>query len=820
MSAKWQQAKAWDDQVFPTWAWPVKKTLRAFSSVSLAVVLLSLVLVYGVLASVPVGLLARIPTFAIVAMTLMLSLAILTVTPIALLHRSKRLARGPKFAISFLGGAALAVLTTTLWYEFLWPHMRWDPSTGSGFMLFAEFCDKYASITMRRLPAFEMTEPAFYAWWPMRLILMLFVINMVVATVRRIEFNVPNLGVLTVHTGIVILALGSMYYQGMKQEGDVLLLNGEQVGSGGPFQAAFHDREDVALLARLRNSPFGWEQIPLRKLPRYNDYGVPNANPALNRRVLPAPGSEIDSDISVNITGYVSYADLEIGWESRPAPTDVDANPAIDLALLRRAEGGAIDGSFEIVADLRLPAGVPAERIVSIGGVLAIEHVPAGQGARWSALSEAFPGAGQHALVVSTRDAETGAFGDPVTHIVSQTDVIRQGGFELLVEQLAPTPPFPIITPGYEGASSSVAIVRIQSPDGEIAQRYVYHRFPELDQEILANPEGDRPTRRDPRDDIRIHYLDSTLLQIYIRDDGSALMRLTGGLIQDPMTLEPGAVLPFAPEVALQLVGVEEHVAQLEAPVITPEEQRNRDLIGTHGAAAMRVEVADASGWSTSLWIPFERYQGLGSESQRSVTLPNGRVLEMSFTRLVRPLPGFALQLADFEMIPYDYSEVPRDYVSLVRVLRDDGSVKEHVTRLNRPLIVRVPFEWSDHRSAISNALGSAISLIAPNRYKLSQSGWDSEGWQNSVERVRAGLQERPRAAFTILGVGNNPGIHVIAAGGVLMSVGIPWAFYIKPWIMRRRKEKIRQQVLEEQARMQERAAPSQEESQEVGAPA
>ena len=820
MSAKWRQSKAWDDRVFPSWAWPIKWTLRAFSSIWLAVILLSMVLLYGVLASVPVGLLARIPTLLIDGVTLLAMLGVGAVLPLVLLHRSTRLSGGVRFAVTFLGGAALIVLITALWAQIIWPHLKWNPNTGEGFMLFPEFCSNYASITLRRLPAFEMTEPAFYAWWPMRLILLLFVINMIVATVRRIEFNFPNIGVLTVHTGIVVLALGSIYYQSMKQEGDVLLINGAMGGDGGPFQVAFHDREDVALLARMRGSPTGWEQFPLRHLPRYNDYGIAGANPPLDLHVLPARRSDINPSVRVDVTGYVSYAELQVGWDSIPVETGDTAQPALDLALLRRAEDGQVDGSFDVIAELRMPVANPADRIASIGGVLAIEHVPQSQDERWRRLSMDFVEPGRHALIIETRDQDTGEFTNPQMRIVGEGDVVQMSGYELLVEQLAPTPPFPIITPGYEGASSSVAVVRIQAPDGEVAQRYVYHRFPELDQEILANPTGGRPIRRNPRDDIRISYLDSTMLQIYIRSDGETLLRLPGGLLRDPMTLKPGDTLPFAPEVALQFVDVIPNVVKQERPIVTPVAQRERDLIGTHGAAAIRVEVSTPDGWSESVWIPHQRYQGLGDEDQRSVRLPDGRTLDLAFTRLVRPLPGFALQLVDFEMIPYDHSEVPRDYISLVRVLRDTGEQREHVTRLNRPLIVRVPYEWDDRRPFLANALARAVSVIAPNRYKLSQSGWDSEGWRQSIQRVRAGQQERPRAAFTILGVGNNPGIHIIAAGGVLMSVGIPWAFYIKPLIMRRRREKIRQEALAEQERMRQNQQHPEPTEQEVGAPA
>jgi hypothetical protein len=60
---------------------------------------------------------------------------------------------------------------------------------------------------------------------------------------------------------------------------------------------------------------------------------------------------------------------------------------------------------------------------------------------------------------------------------------------------------------------------------------------------------------------------------------------------------------------------------------------------------------------------------------------------------------------------------------------------------------------------------------------------------------AEAGELQRPYVQFTILGVGNNPGYTIIFLGGILVTVGIPWAFYVKPWILRRRKAKIQQSL-------------------------
>ncbi|MEL6796315.1 MAG: hypothetical protein AAFO89_05770, partial [Planctomycetota bacterium] len=70
----------------------------------------------------------------------------------------------------------------------------------------------------------------------------------------------------------------------------------------------------------------------------------------------------------------------------------------------------------------------------------------------------------------------------------------------------------------------------------------------------------------------------------------------------------------------------------------------------------------------------------------------------------------------------------------------------------------------------------------------------DRSGWEETQAEVDAGIRDRPTVRFTILGVGNNPGIHVIALGGVLMGLGIPWAFYVKPWLVKRKKQRIQQE--------------------------
>jgi len=172
-----------------------------------------------------------------------------------------------------------------------------------------------------------------------------------------------------------------------------------------------------------------------------------------------------------------------------------------------------------------------------------------------------------------------------------------------------------------------------------------------------------------------------------------------------------------------------------------------------------------------------------------------GRSIDRAFGRLQHHLPGFAVQLVDFRMISYDHRGAPRDYQSTLKVTPEDNTFEqfEHVTQLNSPLTA--PFSWDDGRNYFVNLAGRIRAGLDPSQFKFSQAGWDASGWARTQAQVDAGVLKKPFASYTILGVGNSPGIHVIALGGVLMGMGIPWAFYVKPWLVQREKRRIQEQV-------------------------
>jgi len=854
MSAKWRRSLAWDDRFFPSWAWPFKAVLRTFSSIPFAVVLLILVAFYGILASVPVGVIVLGLTQLFYGVTLVGLIAVLAA---ALILPARFLVAGPtpRF-IAMMAAVLVAIgLGSLAWLRFLWPILHYDPVTHSGVRFFASFIETNQATTLRRLPGMEMSELEFYGWWPLRVILVLFVLNMVVATLRRIEFNFKNVGVLTVHTGIILIGLGSIYYNGLKREGDTLLLAGQTMAApsakappAGPAVNAFYDNTRLALYVQQMKQwgPNGLEQRPLSNIPRYNDYNLgafggdsilttsgrkrpwesQPSLPALDLAVPDSPMDLIDPDIKFRVVGYASYAETTEDWRKLD-PGAVSSfregfrfNPLRSVFLLSELPDEAGKKSDRPVFSFNFLPNLPARR-VAVNDVLGLEYTlgPASgmSDQRWQDLTVQLPIDTEHALIVEVPSPKPG---DPPLRKVVPVQVGTEfsiGGYKLTVEQLTPEPPFPIVTESHKGATSSVAVVKVQPPGGggDGYTRYVYHRFSELNQDILNTPKPDgRMNRRDADPSIRIAYIDAAIAQVYFDERTAdnnttttrAIVRQKGGAVRVVDALpENGLLAEFFPKLSLKIDQRWQHAERADRPVPVAEDERDKRQIGTHDKALLAVEVSIAPSpqanaasrpWSTIVWLPFQKYLGMQKDAIRRIDLPDGRQIELTFGRLRHVFKDFAIRLVDFKMISYDHRGAPRDFESIVRVEPAGGDAfvpYEHPCSLNEPLTA--PFLWNDSRPWVANAGLRLSSGLNPNQFKMSQAAWDQEGWRESQKLVDAGMLAAPRARFTILQVGNNPGIHIIALGGILMALGIPWAFYLKPYLVRREKRQIQELI-------------------------
>lgn len=899
MSVKWVRSKRWDEEHLTGWLTPAKWVLRVLSSITLAVVLLVLLSLFGVMASIPVGMLALVPTLLVYAATLIVPWLVVGVLPAVVMWY--RLGRERPMARMLVGAGlvvGMGVGVTWAWSQYLWPVMQYNSLTGEGLRFFADFVQKYAGVPLRRLPGLEMSELEFYAWWPLNLLLYLFVVNMVVATLRRIEFKFENLGVLTVHTGIVTIALGSAYYSVAKQEGDTLLQAGGMdergVMQAGPLQPGFYDNTRTVL--RLDQGR-GWEQRLLNGVPRYNSYNLNVLGDAITAsqtgdegRVLdievpPPPAwslpagipAPVDPDIHVRLVGYAPYAELVQAWQEVPpgersaalaGSEEVGSLRRVDLVDTRPAGSGpgASAGLEQRAMTFELLPERPADRVAMLTEALALEHTIGMNDVRWNELRtfhSQLRGQERHGLIVDVPGAD-GRAAISRFYPISKGQVIElresvgpmaaseAGGrlrFVMTVLDITGEPPFPIVTKGYENATSAVAQVRVV-PVGEDGQprpeesytRWIYDRFPAIAQDLLDTPSADgRPSRRPADPSISLRLIDASRVQVYLDErpaPGGAGPVARAETVLRAMVLVPGlparvfddlregSLFMMDQRLGWRIGSRQDAVRRVAVPRLVPETEQDRDNVGNHRRAALAVEVSlrDAQGkrtWARTVWLDHRQYAEISQDNGTPVTLPDGREVRLMFARLWRPLPNMALRLREFEMIPYPHSTQPRDFRSDVEVIRGPGvrevlsmgrfmgpdrAVEEALkagtvdvgvrsTSLNDPLL-QSPHYWSDQQSVVANVYWSIMDTLGPSRFKFSQNGWDAQGWARTREQAEAGQLPRPFAQFTILGVGNNPGIHIIALGGILMVLGIPWAFYVKPALLRRRKLAIQRELM------------------------
>lgn len=834
MSDLWRRNKAWEDEHLVGVLLPIKWVLRVFSSITLAVVLLSCVALYGIAASVPIGLLALAPTWLVYALVLLVLAACMILPPLWWVRRAMAgRGRPARFLVMFVTGVVGASASAAIWVVMVWPLLHYDPRTGRGLRLWADFVEQYSATTLRRLPMMEMSELEFYGWWPLRLVLLLFVVNMVVATVRRIEMRWRNIGVLTVHAGIILIALGGTYYSGLKVEGQMRLLAGQidpesKTPLTGPPQDVFYDNMRVALYVREthpQTGPTAFEMRQLTGVPRYNSYGLSRTDAAwasvvarwapsstdaglsLDEPVELSPSDVAAKDVSIRLVGYSPYAEPMRDWVRAEAKAGERVNPLRFIGMHRFITGEDPSAEQRPIQMYVIPPRSPSQRI-SDNGLLAVEYTLGAEGGmtdrRWRDLTEQLPPDSQYGLVVEP------AGGERVVRKGQEGDEFTVSGFKVRVKQLLPKPPLNIITPGYEGATSSVAIVDVTTPAGETFERYIYHRFPELNQDLAGTKEDGRPNRRAADPMIHIGLIDSSRMQIYLDEPRPGALRAVarepGGELRVSESVAPGERFVFLDEMgtgdgqqlraSLSVPERWEHSVEVERPRPVPPEKQEPELIGTHGRAMLAVELSTGT-FKRIMWLPFTQFFSEDPDAQRKATLPDGRVITLAFGRVQHQLPGFHVQLVRFDMISYDHRGSPRDYQSILRVSPTTATFDafEHVTKLNEPLTA--PWRWDEERSWLTNVGGRLSAGLRPTQLKFSQAGWDPETWRETQAMADRGEIARPYAMVTYLGVGNNPGIHVIALGSVLMGLGIPWAFYVKPWLVRREKLRIQQQVRE-----------------------
>jgi len=161
-------------------------------------------------------------------------------------------------------------------------------------------------------------------------------------------------------------------------------------------------------------------------------------------------------------------------------------------------------------------------------------------------------------------------------------------------------------------------------------------------------------------------------------------------------------------------------------PAPAPEREERR-------APAVHVRFDSPQGGTASEWVPWgESLDASLAEGAASV----------SFGEAQRALP-FRVTLLEFKAKTYPGSRRPASYESRVRIEETDGTASEHLISMNHPL----------HRDG----------------YVFFQASF---------------VEGQPM--MSVFSVSRSPGLPLVYAGTALISLGVAWMFYVKPWLARR----------------------------------
>ncbi len=690
----------------------------------------------------------------------------------------------------------------------------------------------------------DKTEMEFFSWWPFTTLIVLFIINMVVVTVRRIPFRLLNLGVWTIHTGIVILAIGSMYYFGTKLEGDTPVFrrhvaiqvpgvdqprrlvaregNAVDIDSpSGRYHFAIQDvNPDWPILTgddkgKRTCSINVAVQTPTQQFIRQLLIGYPQYTediiPGKGRAVKSTGQKLLDPDIAMRLDyepqQYFYLMDSaalyvrelgQRGWRERP----IDGLPHYSNHIAAVDEIWQPAGDPIIEPDpLDIP--VPAESAndpfagldIRVTGRLQYapnneaHWVPGGQnlnpivgirladdsGATWHELAAFDPRsnhtndglirfgwvrtqeefADQARQVGSHLHVQVPAAGAAITIPIDRpsTDDFQQIGdtdWSYQLEHVYRNLQLP------SGGNVSVAVIKFRGPDKEFT-RWVAD-LPDHTRDVK---EGHAMLPPDPA--LETTFEVGPIVSL-IGGPAESELHLVAGAQQEPIPLEIGRAIDLGQNLRLTPAYVYTHARQEVRPAVVPRHEWRRNA----GETFSRIKVVFRQGsWMAVRWLPFHRYPfnsdqyavpGRFTFDPTVVTLPDGRKLEMLFSRKRAPLPA-ALALEDFQLATHvggytgDTISI-RDFVSRLRVY--DGG------------------HWSDPFQAKLNHPASYRGMY------FFQSEWDPG-----------------EMSYTGLGVGNRRGVYVQLAGVCISVAGMLFAFYFKPLIKRRRRLSVLESMQE-----------------------
>jgi len=609
---------------------------------------------------------------------------------------------------------------------------------------------------------YEMTDLEFFDAWPMIVLLALLTLSLVVVTLRKIRLTLFTAGVWTVHIGILILISGCFIYFSQKNEGTARIFLGQTVDS-------YYDATERALYVYDVNAAGQLIEAtrtmtPLPRLPIYREHSAATGE-ALSRDVPPEALAAVPKlkDVALRITGYYPFAEMrQVGWQSGK-PEESGAGPAVAFVLQRGPNVSPKEWLFGLS-----PAGRVAEHAQL---PFAVEYLYHPTPERVREVEASFESTSGWGLTVRVPKV-----GSEITFAAEKGKPIVIDGTGGTTYTLTPdeTMTMPMASKGYEGAQSSALTVKVmrKSANGTVFKfdRMAMFRYPERSPDFVEE-NGKRLRKQDGVDpDIQMIFHDASQQQFWFIEDANAKLTLVsrapGGAVKI-MPMEMAQPVPMQIHgmddvTDLQLIlaqQVENAVPKIGMQIIDPR-ARPRSL--TPGEvikhSMLRLELTRGEYKTNDILVPFAEY---ASTAEPPVGKPATIVdvsgigrLGLVFSTTRRELPS-TIKLVNFEPVKYKGAmQTYEDYRSTIEVTdKDTGKKQTLLAHLNSP--------------------------AADHGLYYFQAFWDGND------------DPAPGERYSILGVGNRPGIWVMILGAALVIAGTAYAFYVKPVLKNIKKEQL-----------------------------
>lgn len=632
---------------------------------------------------------------------------------------------------------------------------------------------------------FEMSDLEFFNAWPLKVLMTLLVANLIVVTWVRIPLTPPRYGVWCVHAGIIVLVLGMALHYNYKIEGMTKIPVGQTV-------AHFYDNERRALYMRVDGQPrqTGMQELP--SLPRFGAYSDERGNtdrldePDLKGIVPVARSFDAQSSspvmrelrdalglpekLSVDVTGFYPYASIVTRFVPQPGGTETG---------------------------LRISGTDPHTGVEQAGWLVSSDRQH-----RWQVFGDAelehrhLPGASDLAFYreaarhVHQIDAKVGDWSRTLAVEIGKRYFLGDTGYTLTVEGFSPA--FPMFGTG-ELVQTLTLMVESTKAGGQKQFRRMVLNGKELQTDFLLDVEGAGPMGKrqtEPVDkDLTLLYTFNDRLRLLptqsatkhtlVTASGSdAILHVSAGIEQP---VEVSEMVGGAGQIELHdghghepmklAVRRQDGLARIEDVVEVPLQQRRNDVGGGFQVVTARLKMGD---WEKEVAVPYLQFAMDADAAWDGPVVEiadTGHTLQLQLGNYVELLPA-KLTLEKFELVPYaggDGSTGPfRDFKSTVTVedLAGGGS-ETAVAHMNNPI------------------------YFAGGRWLFFQSAWDPNGQR-----------------WTILGVGTRPAVNMMTLGCVMIVFGVIYAFYLKPVIIRRMKQKALAEAAKRKGSVDVTAAP------------